>query len=57
MDTTSRKVLTLLKTSMPDCFLAEGGTSGGIVFKKDGEWLLEYYKGDSLVSQKLDIRF
>jgi hypothetical protein len=59
IDTTPKKVLTLLKTSLQDCFLAEtvAGASNGIVFKKNGEWFFEYYKDGTLVSQKLAIKF
>lgn len=59
IDTIPKKVLTLLKTSVQDCFLAETAarTSNGIVFKKDGEWFFEYYKDGTLVSQKLAIKF
>ncbi len=57
IDTTPKKVLTLLKTSTQDYFIAEDGASNGIVFKKDGEWLFEYYKDNKLVSQKLQIEF
>lgn len=57
IDTTPKKILTLLKTSMPDYFIAEAGPFNGVVFKKDGEWLFEYYKDNKLVSQKLEIKF
>jgi hypothetical protein len=57
IDTTPKKVLTLLKTSIQDYFIAEGGASNGIVFKKNGEWTFEYYKGNQFVSQKLEIKF
>jgi len=66
IDLTPKKVLTLLKTSMPDFFLAQAepaagspaaATPIGVVFKKEGQWLLEYYKDDKLISQKLDIKF
>jgi len=57
IDTTPKKILTLLKTSMQDYFIAEAGPSNGVVFKKDGEWLFEYYKDNKLVSQKLEIKF
>jgi hypothetical protein len=57
VDTTPKKVLTLLKTSIQDYYIATAGASGGIVFKKDGEWFFEYYKDDKLVSKKLEIRF
>ena len=59
IDTTPKKVLTLLKTSVQDCYLTEIGTgaSSSIVFKKNGEWFFEYYKDGTLVSQKLEIKF
>jgi len=59
IDTIPKKVLTLLKTSVQDCFLAETspGAINGIVFKKNGEWFFEYYKDGTLVSQKLQIKF
>jgi len=55
VDTTPKKILTLLKTSVPDYFIAEG--ANGLVFKKDGAWVFEYYKDNKLVSQKLEIKF
>jgi hypothetical protein len=59
IDTTPQKVLTLLKTSVQDCFLADAGpgTANGIVFKKNEDWFFEYYKDGTLVSQKLAIKF
>lgn len=57
IDTTPKKVLTLSKTSMQDYFIAEDGTSNGIVFRKNGEWFFEYYKDNKLMSQKLQIKF
>jgi hypothetical protein len=57
VDTTPKKVVTLLKTSVPDYFIAEAGASNGIVFRKEGAWVFEYYKDNKLVSQKLDIKF
>jgi len=57
IDTTPKKVLTLLKTSAPDYYIAGAGASNGVVFKKDGEWVFEYYKDDKLVSKKLEIKF
>lgn len=57
IDTTPKKVLTLLKTSMQDYFIAESGISNGIVFKKDGAWYFEYYKDNKLVSKVLEIKF
>jgi cell division septation protein DedD len=57
IDTSPKKVLTLLKTSTQDYYLAQSATFTGLVFKKNGDWLFEYYKDDKLISQKLDIKF
>lgn len=57
IDTTPKKVLTLLKTSMQDYFIAEDGAINGVVFKKNEEWFYEYYKDNKLVSVKLQIKF
>lgn len=57
IDTEPKKVMTLLKTSQQDNFIADDGVSKGVVFRKNGEWFFEYYKDDKLVSQKLNIKF
>ena len=57
VDTSPQKVMTLLKTSQPDIFIADNGIEKGIVFRKNGEWFFEYYKEDKLVSLKLTIKF
>jgi hypothetical protein len=57
IDTSPKKVMTLLKTSQQDNFIADDGISKGIVFRKNGEWFFEYYKDDQLVSRKLNIKF
>ncbi|WP_316818344.1 hypothetical protein [Pedobacter nyackensis] len=57
IDTTPKKVLTLFKTSVQDCFIADNGTANGIVLKKNGEWYFEYYKDGSLTAEKLSIKF
>jgi hypothetical protein len=57
IDTTPKIVLTLFKTSEPDYFIASNPSSSGIVFKKNGEWFFEYYKSNTLTSEKLLIKF
>ena len=57
VDTTPKKILTLLKTSVQDFFIADAGGSNGIVFKRNGEWFFERYEDNKLVSQKLEIKF
>lgn len=57
IDTTPKKVLSLLKTSVQDFYIAVDGAISGVVFKKNEEWLYEYYKDNKLVSHKLQIKF
>lgn len=59
VDATPKKVMTLLKTSLQDCFLADtgDGSTRGIVFKNNDQWFFEYYKDGALVSRKLTIKF
>jgi len=57
IDTTPKKVLTLSRTSVQDYFIADNGTSNGIVLKKNGDWFFEYYKDDKLMAEKLLIKF
>ena len=55
VDTSPKKVMTLLKTSAQDFYIAEG--ANGVVFKKENDWLFERYENGKLVSQKLQIKF
>lgn len=57
VDTTPKKIITLLKTSVQDYFIADAGGKNGIVFKRNGEWFFERYEDGKLVSQKLNIKF
>ena len=57
IDTTPKIVLTLVKTSVQDYFIANNGTSNGIVLKKNNEWFFEYYKDGKLISEKLLVKF
>ncbi len=57
IDTTPKKVLTLLKTSQQDYFYCGGWHIEWCCFKKNGEWYFECYKDEKLVSQKLQIKF
>ncbi|WP_143307513.1 hypothetical protein [Chitinophaga vietnamensis] len=57
IDTSPKIVLNLLKTSVPDCFIADNNASHGIVLKRNGDWYFEYYKDNKLISEKLLIKF
>ncbi|WP_316804761.1 hypothetical protein [Pedobacter nototheniae] len=57
INTAPKIVLTLLKTSVPEYFIASNGTANGIVLKKNGNWFFEYYQNDKLTAEKLLIKF
>lgn len=57
VDKSPKVVLKIYKTSQPDYFTAQSETKNGALINKNGEWILEYYKDDKLVSEKLLIKF
>jgi hypothetical protein len=57
IDTTPKIVLTLLKTSAENYFIAGNASVNGIVMKKNGDWFFEYYKDGKLISEKLLVKF
>ena len=57
IDTTPKIVLTLLKTSAENYYIASNATANGIVLKKNQDWFFEYYKDGMLVSEKLQVKF
>jgi len=57
IDTTPKIVLTLLKTSAENYFIANSATTNGIVLKKNEDWFFEYYKDGKLISEKLLVKF
>ncbi|MBD1387417.1 hypothetical protein IDJ75_19180 [Mucilaginibacter rigui] len=57
IDTTPKIVLTLLKTSAENVYIASNADTSGIALKKGDEWFFEYYKGGKLVSEKLSVKF
>ena len=57
VDTTPKVILKMFRTSQADYFTANSDTKNGIVFKKNNEWIFEYYMNDQLISEKLNIKF
>ena len=55
VDLTPKVVFVLLKTSAPDSFIIKN--KQGTVTKVSGQWVAEYYEGDTLVKEILNIKF
>jgi len=57
VDSTPRIHLKIRKTSMPNYYLAEGNGKSGVVYEKSGKWYFEYYSGNRLLVDELNIKF
>jgi len=55
VDSTPKVVYILLKTSRADVYILKN--KNGILFKKDNQWIVEYYEMNELVKQELEIKF
>ncbi|QLE00565.1 hypothetical protein HX109_02930 [Galbibacter sp. BG1] len=55
IDSTPKVVYKITKTTQPNYFIIQG--MNGFVYKKDGQWIAEYYEGDVLKQEALNIKF
>ncbi|MBX9888296.1 MAG: hypothetical protein K2Y30_10225 [Flavobacteriaceae bacterium] len=57
VDSTPSVVMKIQKTAKADYFLAQKGNTNGVMYKKDNDWFFEYYQGETLMSEKVDVKF
>lgn len=57
VDSTPKIALKMYATSQANFFIAEGDAHSGVVLKKGEKWYFEYYEGDKLMGQELNIKF
>ena len=57
VDNTPKIRLKLLRTSIPDVYIVQHTKDNGVVYKKEGKWYLEYYFGNALNIEELNIKF
>lgn len=57
VDASPKVVYKLYKTSRSDLFIATKGISVGVLIQKDNQWFFEYYESNTLVSEKVAVRF
>ncbi|MBP0903429.1 hypothetical protein ACFSKN_00870 [Mariniflexile gromovii] len=55
VDSTPKVVYKIKKTSIPDMYLVDGRNA--TIYKKDNNWVLEYYDNDVLKQEVLNIKF
>ena len=57
VDSSPKIRMQLLKTSGSTIFLAQQDAKDGVVHKKNGVWIFEYYENGQLVEEELNIKF
>jgi Lhr-like helicase len=57
VDSSPKVVMKVFKTSNVNCYIAVKGNTQGVLIAKDNQWFFEYYQNDSLVSEKIDVKF
>lgn len=57
IDSEPKVVMKVYKTSNPGSYMATKGSVQGALVSKDNQWFFEYYQGDKLISEKIDVKF
>lgn len=57
VDSTPKVALKILKTSHPDYYIAVSDTVNGVLFKRNNQWIYEYYQDNKLVTEILQVKF
>lgn len=57
IDSEPKVVMKVYKTSNPASYMAAKGSVQGVLVSKDDQWFFEYYQGDKLISEKINVKF
>jgi hypothetical protein len=57
VDASPKVVYKLYATSRSDLFIAMKGNNQGVLIQKDNQWFFEYYESNTLVSEKVAVKF
>lgn len=57
VDSSPKVRMKLFKSSNEKMFMAQSDEKSGMVYQKDGQWIFEYYEGENLVQESLNIKF
>lgn len=57
IDSEPKVVMKVYKTSNPANFMAKKGDIQGALVSKDNQWFFEYYQNDTLISEKIEVKF
>ena len=57
VDNEPKVIMKLYTTSQKNVFIGLNGNTNGVVISKNGKWFFEYYDGDKLISESLNLKF
>jgi hypothetical protein len=57
IDTTPKVIMKLYKTAAANCFIAIKDQEQGVLISTDSVWFFQYYKSDTLISEKVAVKF
>ncbi|RRQ49323.1 hypothetical protein DZC72_01475 [Maribacter algicola] len=57
VDNTPKVRMKLFKSSNENMFMAQSEDKSGMVYQKEGQWIFEYYEGEKLIQEPLNIKF
>jgi hypothetical protein len=57
VDNTPKVVMKVYKTTNPSIYLAAKGIIQGVLISKDSQWFFEYYQNETLMSEKIAVKF
>jgi hypothetical protein len=57
VDNEPKVIMKLYTTSQKNVFIGLKGNTNGVVISKNGKWFFEYYDGDKLISESLNLKF
>jgi hypothetical protein len=57
IDSEPKVVMKVYKTSNPASYVAKKGEIQGALISKDNQWFFEYYQNDTLISEKVEVKF
>lgn len=57
VDTTPKVVMKAYKTTNPSIYIASKENTQGVMILKENQWFFEYYEKDTLMSEKIEVKF
>jgi hypothetical protein len=57
VDSSPKVIMKVFKTSNANCYIAVKGNMQGVLIAKDNQWFFEYYQNNSLISEKIEVKF